>query len=151
MSHAFIIPTTTNVIINTTGIPPLPETIGEYISSYIVPGSAVSLTTNVISNVTSITLTPGIWDVSAIMDFRGSPTGTNLTGSISTTSATRGLKGNSAFICPTMPNINSDISISIPSFRINVTSTIPVYMTASGTFSAGLLSVYGRISATRVA
>ncbi|MEF1435483.1 hypothetical protein QWU86_11715, partial [Neisseria gonorrhoeae] len=36
---------------------------GEFISSSVVVGSAVALTTNVTANVTSITLTAGDWDV----------------------------------------------------------------------------------------
>ena len=54
--------------------------VGEVISSTIVQASGISLTTNTAATVTSITLTPGDWDVNGEVWIWGAPSaGTNFT------------------------------------------------------------------------
>src|SRR5437879_6731755 len=66
--------------------------VGEFISASVASGSAISMTTSITHNVTSITISPGDWDVSAAVDFRfgASTSYTNLKGGTSTTSAAIG-------------------------------------------------------------
>lgn len=125
--------------------------IGEQIRATVASGSAVSLTNNTSANVTSISLTAGIWDVSSNCCFGGSPTGfTGSTSSISTTSATGGTIGDNSVGNPTAP-AGANTSLVIPSYRLSLTAaSTTVYLVAFGLFSGGTLNAFGRISATRV-
>jgi len=48
--------------------------VGEYVSSTITGGASVALTPGVATNITSISLTAGDWDVSIMGYFTGTPT-----------------------------------------------------------------------------
>lgn len=127
--------------------------LGEQIRASVATASAITLTTSTPANVTSISLTPGIWDVSAIGSFNGAVTGTNFSVSISTVSATVGTPGDNAVNTPTAPTADADYSLSIPAYRITVASntTTTCYLVVSAVFTLGTCKAYGRISATRVA
>jgi predicted nucleic acid-binding protein len=58
--------------------------VGEFITSNIVVGSAVALTTGTAANVTSVSLTAGDWDVCGEVDLSTAAT-TNVTGVSSAT------------------------------------------------------------------
>lgn len=125
--------------------------LGEQLVGTLAGGSATSLTNTTVTNIVTLSLTAGVWDVSCVGTFGGVPTG--FTGgivSISETSATSGTLGNNAAATPYAPTAGSSISITIPSFRIVKTSTSNVYLVMVGFFSGGTLSGFGRISATRV-
>lgn len=125
-------------------------TIGEQIRSAIAsPGS--TLTSPNALNVTSISLTPGLWDVNGIVNFTGITTGTIETASISTTSATIGTQGDNAVSLNQANTTNADVSLVIPAYRISLAATTTVYLVAQATFSGGTGKAYGRISGTRVA
>jgi hypothetical protein len=66
--------------------------IGQYISATVLVGAAVALTNNTPTNITSISLTPGDWDVTATV--ADNPAGTTvpatLFGAISTTTSSLG-------------------------------------------------------------
>ena len=124
--------------------------LGQQIESYIASGSAVALTTATSKNVTSISLTAGIWDVDAIIGFTGSPTGTQTIASISSTTNTLNANtGDATVQSPDIPNGSTDLMLEIPQFRIAISATTTYYLVAEATFSAGSVSAYGRISATR--
>lgn len=124
--------------------------IGEQVRSFVNSVSTLALTNSVNLNVTSISLTAGVWDISGIVAYTGSPTGTQLQAGISTTSATLIQIGDATIQDPRMPTSNSDSFLCIPSWRLVITSTTTVYLVALGIFSSGTIRVYGRISATRV-
>lgn len=125
--------------------------IGEQIRSAIALGSAVSLTNNVAGNVTSISLTAGIWDVSSIVTFTGGATlGGFYAASISTTSATLGTEGDNLVRFPFFTLASTNLSLPIPSYRMTLTSTTTVYLVAACSFTLGSASAFGRISGTRV-
>ena len=162
-SQTFAIGANNNIILSSTGgnykgkaaiTAPSAGFIGEQIRATVASGSAVSLTTATPANITSISLTAGIWNVSGIISFTGTPTVTGAQlASINTTSATIGTQGDNAISAGwvTASFVLGDCSLSIPSFRISLGSTTTVYLVAQGTFSASTLAGYGRISATRVA
>ncbi len=152
--------TNDTVIINATGgkykgfntdTAPAAGFIGEEIRSAVAVGSAVALTTTVNANITSISLTAGIWDVSAIGGFSGTPT-VNLAfaASISQVSATGGTDGDNAVKSSVGPIAGSNQCIVVPSYRIRVNGTTPVYLVLLAVFDFGACSGYGRISAVRV-
>ncbi len=139
------------------GIPkntaPTAGTVGEQIRSAVASGSAVSLVSATGKTITSISLTPGIWDVSCLCTFSiagGVATVTNA--SISTTNNTLlGILGDSVASSNSVPVSGvTDNSLVVPAYRISLSATTTIYMVGQMTFTvAG--SAYGRISATRVA
>jgi hypothetical protein len=130
--------------------------VGEYVSATVASGSAVSLTTNVAADVTSISLTAGDWDVSGTVGFNGGggTSVTNLTGSISTTTATVGGNGKQVSFVTAANVINTAGAgspfLTTPRVRISIAATTTVYLVAYGLFSVSTLSAYGEITARRV-
>ncbi len=125
--------------------------LGEEVRSYLAEGSGVTLTSPNVSNVTSISLTAGIWDVSGIVMFGGGPvTGTATGASIVTTTATTGTQGDNYITSPVVSTA-LDYGIVIPQYRLSLNATTTVYLTAIAIFTVGSVVAYGRISAVRVA
>lgn len=129
--------------------------VGEVISSAVAVGSAVSLTTATAANVTSISLTPGDWDVSADINFTatGATTaaGASVVGGISTTSATLptdGTEVNDLVGGLTTTTFKTGNSLSRKVVNVSVNTT--VYLVGIATFSAGTVGAYGAIVARRV-
>jgi hypothetical protein len=152
---SYLVNTTTQTNVGTiqgirAGNAPAAGFLGEQIRSFVASGSAISLSTTVAANITSISLTPGIWDVSSIVNsVAQATTCTAYISSISTTSATTGTNGdNRADGQP--PSATLATSVSIPSYRLTLAATTTVYLVAQANFSAGTVTVFGRISATRV-
>jgi len=137
---------------STTGSAPASGKIGQRIFSTVLVGAAVPLTNNTAANVTSIVLPVGVWSVKCLAAFDGSGlTGTSISASISTTSATQGTPGVNQSQTSVMPT-TADVFLSIPDVPVLVTSgTQTVYMVATSLFSAGTMTGYGTIEAFRIA
>jgi hypothetical protein len=141
---AGIVGTTTNNSVNAGGV-------GEYTSSLVALGSAVSLTTATAANVTTISLTAGDWDVEANVNFNdAAATVTVTTAGISTTTATLPTDGSEAYSGVLLVTGTAKDSITLPRKRISISGTTTVYLVASQTFSLGTASAYGAITARRV-
>lgn len=128
--------------------------IGEFISASVIAGSAISMTTSITHNVTSIVLTPGDWDVFGAVDFTfGSTTSyTNLKGGTSTTSAAIGAQ-DTFFDYETAANVptaGQDHTWVVPTARYSVAVTTTVWLIASGVFTVSTLKGYGSIRARRM-
>lgn len=133
--------------------------VGEMISSSVVSGSAISLSTTTDKTVTSISLTAGDWDVSGTVYFIGAA-GTTITiciGSISSTDnakdTTAGKFGILFGSGVTQFSGGGFLTIetpSIPSFRLSLAATTTIYLVAYGDFGVSTLKAYGRISARRI-
>lgn len=129
--------------------------VGEYIISYLVVGSAVGLTTGSPTNVTSIVLTAGDWDVTGNVFFNPATT-TSITrygGSIETVSGAfssvptqTSVISSAAFV----PGTGAVIGVPTPIFRQNVTGSTTIYLTAVAVFTVSTLSAFGFISARRI-
>lgn len=130
--------------------------IGERISAAVASGSPSSLSTGAALTLTSIALTPGIWDISCLMIFipNAATTATQYLGGISTTtnaftggdygdtySAFQVLAGSLAAYGP---------SLSVPAVRVTITANTTYYLVAQATFAVNSMTAYGRISAVRV-
>jgi hypothetical protein len=130
--------------------------IGEYISSSIPVGSPVSLTSNNFSNVTSISVTAGDWDISGSIGFVGNAATTVnwMTGSITTTSGTPdGSGGRQSFQVTggtTVFNIVPSTQFWIGHSRFSFASTTTVYLVAQSGFGTSTNGAFGFISARRV-
>jgi hypothetical protein len=128
--------------------------VGEYIESDIVLGSAISLTSNVAANITSISLTPGDWDVSAIGRIHSNNASTSFTNglaSISTVSATLNPADGVAVSTPALVVGNgvNYCALGVPSARISISVTTTVYLVARSAFTVSTAQAYGKISARR--
>lgn len=129
--------------------------IGEIISSTVASGSAVALTTATPANVTSISLTAGEWDVSAMIGFTGNTTTTVTVqiGSISTTSATLdttdGRIQANAYNAQAVYNLVNTRNAVGPA-RISLSGTTTVYLVAQSTFATSTSGAFGILRATRI-
>jgi hypothetical protein len=127
--------------------------VGEFISSSIGTGSAVPLTTGTLTNVTSISLTAGDWDVWGTV--ATNPTGTTTTtffaGAVSTTTAALPAigSGGSFFSFPFAVAAGQGIVNGIAPTRINVSTTTTVFLVAEAVFAISTLGAYGNIQARR--
>lgn len=125
--------------------------VGQLVSSYVATGSAVSLTTATSTDVTSISLTAGDWDVEANININyGSATTTAFSGAIHTTSATLPTDGSEVYSGLQLTTTTAVESVAVPRKRISLSSTTTVYLVARPTFSAGTAAAFGGITARRV-
>jgi hypothetical protein len=127
--------------------------VGEFISSNVAaPGSAITTATN--TDITSISLTPGDWDVWGSVAFAPDATTsiTNWRGWISTTSATiPSAPGEGAYENRTFPaNIPAATEIfGVGQIRISVAVTTTVYLSVRTAFTISTMNAYGYIAARR--
>jgi len=130
----------------TQGTAPSAGQIGEQIRGY---ATGVSQTDLIAKDVTSISVTPGVWDISAclMVDYTGNPYLCNM--SISSTSATLTSNKGDDFIQFRSSELGAK-AISIPSFRVTLSATTTYYLVATSSFTTGTSTSSGRISATRV-
>jgi hypothetical protein len=112
--------------------------------------SSVNLPNLTATNITSITLTPGIWDIGAVCYITQNGVGSAEVVSINTTSAT--LSGNIGIDqAQTTYSITAfSCTQSIPTFRATLAANTTYYLVAQSNFTTGTSSGNGRISATRV-
>jgi len=123
--------------------------LGEQIRSAV---ATISMsTTGTVNNITSISLTAGIWDVSGNAECVFS-VGTSVAWgvSVNTTSATNGTAGDN-FMQTTIA-LNTRLAITIPQYRITLAAPATVYLVGQAQFSGGgsTANANGRITATRV-
>lgn len=124
--------------------------VGQQIRSAVAVGSAVATTSTTITNITSVSLTAGVWDVSGIVMFTDMATATWQQGGISVANNTLPAVGDQTVNAAFLSTSAGDFGISIPSFRVTLTATTTYYLNGQGTYSSGTGALYGRISATRV-
>ncbi len=126
--------------------------LGEYISSTVLAGSAVSLTDSTPANVTSISLTAGDWDVCGNIATAqvGGPTTTALVGWISTTSASLPTAPNAGAEVIWRGSTTSTLIQPVGCTRQSLSGTTTVYLSIEAFFTGGTsLSGYGFIGARR--
>jgi hypothetical protein len=146
--------------------------IGQVLTYSLARATPFALTTAVSHNIAAangtpaITLTPGFWSISFAGGFSGgattqvqnldvglsltnaatgSPTGINMTNS--TTGEYRIYRGYPASFAPM---VNGDLELSA-TYYCNTSSTIPLYFVANAIFTTSTLSVYGSVTAVRIA
>lgn len=130
--------------------------IGEFVSSVLAKGSAVSLTTSTPKTVTSISLTAGDWDVWGSCTFTGSSS-TQYTfmecGTNTTTNAEPGAGANRTDTGPdfasSTPFIGSDRDTHVLPARFSLSTTTTVFIVANMGFTVSSASAYGYIEARR--
>lgn len=128
--------------------------VGEYISSSVLSGSAVSLTSAVPANITSISLTAGDWEVAGTVASlpNAATTTSRMVSGISRTSATFETVGaeNNIQIKNETGSAGQTFAMGVGPMRISVSATTTVYLLMNCTFAISTLSGYGFIGARRV-
>lgn len=129
--------------------------VGEVIDSELLVGSAVSLTTNVAANITSISLTAGNWLVwgNAAFLTTGSTSVTAFASGIGTTSATLGtIPGKGAQQTDRMAAFvpaASEFIYPTGMRRLSLSGTTTVYLVGLSTFTLSNMVAYGYLGAMR--
>ena len=128
--------------------------LGEVVTQSVFSGSAVSLTSTTTANITSISLTPGDWDVDGVGCFvpAGTTTVQALQGAVSTTSATlptSGANGRFTHVQPSAVLTTANPCYSIDRVRVSIANTTTVFLVEQATFGTSTLTGYGTIYARR--
>ena len=148
-----IVPNNTSGIVGVTdGSNANAGVVGEYISAQVT-ASTTGLTSTSTTNVTSISLAAGDWDVWGVVSYSYN-TGTIATktfAGISTTSSTlsSAAAGYSALIDATQ-TAGDGLTMVAPPLRINVSTTTTVYLIGYCTFTVSTAGIGGFIRARRV-
>jgi len=120
--------------------------IGEVITSQ---ATAVSMTTATATTLTSVSLTPGDWDVYGVIELSTSANAITLViGSMGTAAATNQLFPNRTRL--EFPAATGAPGVPVPSQRINVSTNTTIYLVAQATFASGTVSGSGYIRARRI-
>lgn len=122
--------------------------VGEFISSVVAAGSAISLTTATPANVTSISLTAGNWITWGNVFFVYNVGGTISSAWISSTSAS--VPDFSLINQITAATAYPQAGISAPMFRFSLASTTTIYLSCAGNFASGTGTAAGGIYAIRI-
>lgn len=138
-----------NIVGTTTNDNAAAGSVGEFVSSVISSGAGVSLTSNVVRNITSISLTAGDWDISGNVSMIFTSTAGIGWAWSSTTSATlpdaslySGLEFNGG-------SAQGVGGITIPPLRLSLAVTTTVYLSVQPEFAAGTATGCGGIYARR--
>jgi len=126
--------------------------IGEFSGSIVLVGSAVPITSGVIADITSISLTGGDWDVwgSVYTNPAVTTTISYLAGWINTVSVTAPTTPNGAlFAGPTVSDAGVAIISPCGSTRLLLYAPTTVYLSISTSFAVSTLSAYGYLAARR--
>lgn len=127
--------------------------VGQFVSSVVSSGSAVSIATNTSTNLTSISLTAGDWDVWGNLTFLPANTTVvfNISSWLSSTSATlpdaslieTDAYGGLVF------GVGGNAGSATPSRRFSLSGTTTVYLTGFSTFTTSTMTMCGGIYARR--
>jgi len=129
--------------------------VGQYVSSTVGAGSLVALTSPTATNITTISLTAGDWDVAGIIGF-GGISGTSVVAFVganaSETSAAIGPTIGIQVLMNGSTQISTvaDMTAALPVYRYSLASTTTMYLVARASYTTGSIGAYGTISARRV-
>lgn len=124
--------------------------VGEVIESTVLQGDAISLTNGVSANVTSISLTPGVWSYSGMVVFSAAGGNIVLYASVIASSETGELGFNEGIFAASATAGLGVVSVPTPTRYVTITTNTTIYLTALGNFSSGSMSAYGSIKAVRI-
>lgn len=127
--------------------------IGEIITSSVTSATTTGVgATGVYGNVTSISLTAGVWLLTGVAGFQEN--GATLTTSLSAGFSTSSSGGTLGTLDPAVYNnlvsSTSDLVAPVPDLDVNISSTTTYYLNTRFFYTAGTPKHYGKISARRV-
>lgn len=144
--------TTSGIIGTTTNNNAAAGSVGEYISSTVLIGGAVGLSSGSGINITSISLTAGDWDVFGTFAYLAAVgTATVAYGSsINTVTGTMAVAPNGGYtIFPANNQTGISPVITLGTIRMSLATTTTVFLIGFGNFSGSTASGYGFIGARR--
>lgn len=132
--------------------------VGEIVTSTVATGSSITLGTGSASSITSISLTPGDWDLRGVVDYTANA-------ATSITLLTQGIQSLNG--CATGPVLGAQDTFSqwetaaniigatdpawlIPAQRLSLASTTTVCLITKPAFSINSLKAYGTLTARRM-
>lgn len=126
--------------------------VGEYMSN---SASGVSLTTNDISNITSLSLTAGDWDVWALTGFQAAATTLFMYGYTGFSSSSSGTPSIYSSISYGQTGVaigagGADTFLAVAAQRYSLSTTTTVYLNVAATFNTSTCAATGYIYARRV-
>lgn len=128
--------------------------IGEYVSSTVLAGASVSVTSNTATDITSISLTPGDWDAWGYVESNpnASTVLTVFQGWISTVSAALPTRPNNGSMVLQQATYTTGANQGFPVglIRLSLNTTSTVYLSCRLAFSASTMTAFGFIGARRV-
>lgn len=121
-------------------------TVGEVLTAQTA--TAVTMTTGTTADLVSLTLSPGDWDLSGLFRFDTSTAAISIAfGSHSTVSGTLQAFPNAAQISGGSSSTN--LQITLPTIRVNITASTTYYLPANATFASGTVTGRGYLYARR--
>lgn len=127
--------------------------VGEILESTVLVGAAVSLTSNVAANITTIALTPGDWDIwgNIALSPGGSTTYNSVSGWINIVSATAPtIPGQGAyFIHNNTFTTGAGAVFPVGVIRLNPSNSTNLYLSTRIVFAASTMAAYGYLAARR--
>jgi hypothetical protein len=128
--------------------------VGEYVESVVAAGSAVALVTGTAKTITSIALTAGDWDVSAVGYILPAATTSLTSFSISISGTTNTLDTTTGKFSSSAMNatVSGGVAFSgdIPSYRFSLSGATTVFLVAVAGFTVSTASACGIVRARRV-
>jgi hypothetical protein len=133
--------------------------IGYRIIGQVLSASAISLTSNTATNISSITISAGTWAVEGYLGLTGTATSIGpLTGADVTNQTTAGIGNLSVDTSVAVPLVGTSIGAASPFGTMTTKKIVNVadgstdvwYLTAKVTFSGGTCGACGWIKATKI-
>lgn len=121
--------------------------VGEFITSVVLSGSAITLTNSVIANLTNITLDSGDWDLWGNGFISNG--GNNITAASVWINSVSITKPDNSIISEVNPSSGSTFGLAIAMTRISISVPTIFYISGAVAFSAGSTTMCGFISARR--
>ena len=129
--------------------------LGEFTSSVVLSNVSVTLTTNTLATITTISLSAGDWEVSGWIAFNPA-IGTSITNLYGEIVATGSLSIDSTnhpqFNLQTpafVPGLNKQMVSALSTHRVTVAVSATVYLQSSAIFTVAGLTTFGYIQAVR--
>jgi hypothetical protein len=134
--------------------------VGEVITANLGSGSAASLSTGSGKSLCSISLTPGQWDITGLVQFIVAST-TSVTSFVSSLSKTNNTVGGATAVPtaagevqvendrPLVASGSTEIALNIPSIVAKVATTATYYLVAQAVFTVSTMTAFGSITAVR--
>lgn len=138
------------VITNISGGAPAAGVLGENLYTFVPQSSQVSCPTNTQTVIAQVTLTPGIWQISANLLLSGALTGLQIQYGISETTSLTGNAGYDSASSPYLPNASSNQAYVLPPISYFISIPTIFYLVVEPNYSVGTAAGYGTISALRV-
>lgn len=124
--------------------------VDEYIEALVGSGSAGGISSATATNFVSLSLTAGDWDVSFQPNLTATAaTVTAMSAGINTTSATIPTDGSEGYSGVLLTIASATDSIHVMTKRVSLATPTVVFGVVKGTFSAGTMKVFGKMSARR--